>query len=118
MKLSLDSQRILDKVFASAPRGYSPFEVDEYLDKILNDYRLVEENELLSKKEVTLMNNKIKELEDKIVQLELENARLNRLVKNIKEGDNVTSDNIQLIQRVRTLEKWIYEHGGLPNNIK
>lgn len=118
MKLSLTSFDILNKTFTSSPRGYSPFEVDEYLDKILLDYRLIETNQLISKKELDEKEMKIKDLEEKVKSLEIENGKLSSKFKNIKDSDNVTSDNINLIQRINVLEKWIYNHGGNPKNIK
>lgn len=118
MKLSLTSTDILDKVFTHTPRGYSPYEVDEYLDKVLKDYRTVEENLLLSKKEASIQEDKIKELEARIKQLEIENGKLLSKMKNIKDSDKVTTDNIELIRRINALEKWVYNHGGVPSNIR
>ncbi len=44
IKLVLSSKEILNKTFKVAPKGYNAFEVDEFLDKILRDYKTIESN--------------------------------------------------------------------------
>ena len=42
LKLKLTSKEILNKIFPPSDRGYNAFSVDEFLDKVLEDYRTVE----------------------------------------------------------------------------
>lgn len=118
MKLSLTSKQILEKEFSGSPRGYSPFEVDEYLDKILKDYQLIESNVLITKKEFESQETKIKELKSKIKELEIANAKYASKLGGIKDSDKVTSNNLDLVKRIRAYEKFLYNHGFDPNNIR
>ena len=47
IKLFLSSEQILNHCFAAVPKGYDPLDVDEYLDRIIADYRTVESNLLI-----------------------------------------------------------------------
>ena len=53
IKLSLSSKQILNKEFRGQTPGYNPLEVDEFLDLILRDYKTIEENCLVGKKELS-----------------------------------------------------------------
>lgn len=118
IKLSFTSEEILNKKFPAAPKGYNPLEVDIYLDKILKDYQTVEQNNLLSKEEIDSLNNRIRSLEEDNKKLELENASYKNKLKNIKEVDNVSRDNINLVKKINTYEKFLWNHGFNPNTIK
>ena len=63
IKLKLNSEEILQTKFPNVPRGYDPLYVDEYLDKIIRDYRLVEENYLVDNSEIDAYKDKIYALE-------------------------------------------------------
>ena len=39
IKLKLNSKEILEMKFPNVPRGYDPLYVDEYLDKVIRDYK-------------------------------------------------------------------------------
>jgi len=116
-KLSLSSKEIVNKVFSGAPRGYSPFEVDEYLDKILKDYILVERNVLIDGSQMDEKDKKINELNEKIKALELENHKFKSKLEGISPSANVSSDNIKLLKKIDAYEKFIHKMGYNPNNI-
>ena len=118
IKLVLTAEQIGDKVFKGVPRGYDPYEVDKYLDQIIMDYEKIESNYLLSKTEVENMKKKIETLEKNKKELELEVGRYKAKYSNIKPTDNVTDDNINLIKRINTLEKFLWQNGFNPNTIK
>ena len=42
----LDAKKILDKEFHVDLKGYSPSEVDEFLDLVISDYQLYEQIEI------------------------------------------------------------------------
>ena len=118
IKLTLNSKEILEKQFSNVPRGYDPLEVDEYLDKVLRDYKTVEANFLVERRD-------IENLRDKINRLEKENGDLKILVKSyegrlkdIKDTDVVTIDNIDLVKKINRYEKFLYQHGYMPDDIK
>lgn len=118
IRLVLSSKEILNKVFKGVPRGYDPYEVDQYLDKIISDYQKVEENVLLAKDENQKLLNRIKELEKQNQNLEIELGKYKTKYDKIKPTDNVTDDNINLIKRIRTLETFLWQNGYNPNSIK
>jgi len=70
-KLVLTSKAILDKVFGSAPRGYNPLEVDQFLDLIIKDYMTVENNALVLKSSIKDLNDEIKKLKEENYNLQV-----------------------------------------------
>lgn len=75
-KMNFNSNTILKQKFATELAGYSPFEVDQYLDKIIEDYlnfntQIDELNQQLVQKE-----EKIRKSEDEISKLKLANQNL------------------------------------------
>ena len=118
IKLVLSSEEIGNKVFKGVPRGYDPYEVDKYLDQVIMDYEKVEANYLLSKTEIDNLKTKIDNLEKSKKELELQIGKLKAKYSNIKPTDNVTDDNIHLIRRINSLEKFLWQNGFNPNSIK
>lgn len=118
IKLKLSSNAILDKKFQATSRGYNPLEVDTFLDTIISDYMVVESNVLALKRDVDNLISKINDLEKQKRVLEVENGRYRTRFANIKESDNVTSDNIEYIKRINALEKFLWEKGYNPKDIK
>lgn len=118
IKLVLSSEEILNKVFRIVPRGYDALEVDTFLDGVLRDYRKLEESVILTNKEANDLKEEIKKLKLEKQNLEIELNRYQVRFKNIKEGDQVTTDNMELIRRINVLERFLYRNGFNPDNIK
>lgn len=118
IKLNLSAQDILDMKFSVAPRGYDSLQVDEYLDKVLRDYRLIESNCLVEKKEIDKLTAQLKQVEEEKKALEIENAKYKKRFEDIKDNKNVTVENIDLIKRIGVLEKYIFKTGVNPKTIK
>ena len=118
IKLNLNSKEILEMQFPNVPRGYDPLYVDEYLDKVIRDYKLVESNCLIESSEVDSLKSKIASLEKELDKLKIENEKYASRLKDINENDNVTIGNIDLIKRINVLEKFLYQHGYIPSQIK
>lgn len=118
IKLFLSSDEILNHVFAAVPKGYDPLDVDEYLDKILADYRTVEKNLLLKAEEKETLDKRIEELSNEVKRLEIENAKLRSRLSGIKPTDNVNADNINYIRRINQLETFLFNKGFDPTSIK
>lgn len=116
--LGMTSKQILDKVFKGCPRGYDPMEVDEFLDAIIKDYLNIESNVLVSKEEYLKMKNTINTLSNEKHSLEIELGKYKERFANIKTGDNVTNDNMELIKKINKYEKFLFNHGYNPYNIK
>ena len=118
VKLVLSSDQISEKFFKAVPRGYDPYEVDKFLDRVMHDYEKIEANQLLTNEEFEKLNAKIKTLEKEKADLELQVGRLKTKYAGVKEGDKVTDDNLDLIKRIRKLETFLWQNGFNPNNIK
>lgn len=118
MKLELTSQEILDNVFPLTPRGYDSLAVDEFLDQILRDYRRIEDNVLITKEEMEKKDNQIKQLEKEVELLKIELKKFQKRFSGIKENENVSMENIDLVKRIRTLETYLYRIGVNPTTIK
>ena len=119
VKLFLNSQTIVNHLFPVVGKNaYDATEVDKFLDLIIQDYRLVETNSLVLTKEYQNMKDKNKLLEVEKRNLEIEVEKYKAKVANIKSSDNVSTDNIELIKRIDTLEKFLWAHGYNPDTIK
>jgi len=118
IKLTLSKKELLSKQFTvGANHYYDALEVDTFLDSIINDYATVEKNTLLSKEELEELNKQMSTLEEKARRLELENASLNNKYGKLK-AKGVTEDNLSLLKRISVLEKFLWEHGYYPEQIK
>ena len=100
-KLNLNPEVILNKEFNIDFKGYTPSEVDSFLDSILDDYQTMEENvqELLDL--VSKLQNEVKELNKKNVELE---GR-----KKAFDLSNTTSySSVDVLKRISRLEEQVY----------
>ena len=118
LNLSLKSTEILDKKFKGAKNGYDSYEVDEYLDKVLSDYRLVEEKCLLNKKYYANIIKENEELKKTNEYLEISLKSYQDKLDGISDISKATSSNIDLLKRINKLEKFLWKEGFNPNNIK
>lgn len=118
MKLALTSQQLLLKVFPEAIYGYDPLGVDEFLDLVINDYKEVEKNHLLTKSEMMLLNSRLEKLRGENENLLVENKSLKKRLDGIKDSDTPNKNNIDLIKRIRKLENFLWKHGFNPDEIK
>lgn len=101
-EISLTPQEILDKDFKIDTRGYRPQEVDKYLDTIIGDYTkfisIIKKSES-EKKELIEENLRLKqELRDTKDKIEL-----------LKSTSNKEMTNIDMLRRISTLEKIVFE---------
>lgn len=99
-KTTLTTQTILDKNFNVDFKGYSPIEVDGFLDLVLEDYQIFEAN--------------MQKLIETIEHLKGENAALKaqnmELAGRQKATENTTSfSSIDLLKRVSRLEQEIFK---------
>ena len=119
LKLFLNSETIVNHLFQVVGKNaYDAAEVDKFLDLIIQDYKKVEENTLVLKREYDDLVGKNRTLEQEKRNLEVELERYKARFANIKSSDNVTSDNIELVRRINTLEKFLWANGYNPDTIK
>lgn len=118
IKLNLTSKLILDKEFTLINYGYDCDSVDEFLDKIISDYKRVEQNALLAKSEVENLKGSNESLKQRIRELEIENAKYKEVYELVQNNKNVTKDNLVLLNKISRYESWIYRQGVDPHTIK
>ena len=116
-QLNYSKDVLLNKKFKSADRGYDPLEVDEVLDKIIEDY---EKFEVSSSVDITSLMAEISELKKERArlneELQKEKSKFKYLPKDLKE---VHIDNYELLQRIGKLEAFIKENLNVnPDEIK
>jgi DivIVA domain-containing protein len=115
---NLTRDQILSKKFTPNVKGYDPDEVDDFLDLIIADYAAFERYMKESKgyiEELELGTNKLKAQNH---QLDIDNGKMKARLSGIKDTDQVTSSNIDLLQRINALEKFLYARGVDPTKIK
>lgn len=115
--ISLNSQLILKKVFTPDVKGYDADQVDEFLDQVARDYAAFEAYYNDSKSYIVDLETQLRKAREKGSELEVENARLNGRLAGIKDTDNVSSGNIDLLQRIQRLEKELFLRGVDPRKI-
>ena len=102
--IKLSPQGILDKEFNYDAKGYSPREVDSFLDDIIADY-----NEFA--KFVKAKEKEKKDLIEENNYLKNEMRKLKLEIESIKENSGLgkfTSNNVDLLRRISNLEKIVY----------
>ena len=102
-KLNLDPQTILDKEFPVDFKGYSPAEVDEFLDSVIQDYQIYE--------------RKIGELGEKLMAQERANASLKARIielesrqKVMEEAGQNSFNQVDILKRLSRLEQEVYKN--------
>ena len=117
-KINLRSSDILSKMFVPDVKGYDADEVDEYLDVIINDYRSYEKFVEETNEYIKQLETQLREAKEKFSELEVEYAKLSNRVSGIKQGTNVTPENIELLRRIDILEKALYKMGVDPRKLQ
>ena len=105
-KTNLTSNDILDKQFTIKPKGYDAEEVDDFLDQVIEDYKMFENLENQLKTEVKTNSFLRKQLGDLELENEILNKKLGEYRYSSSKGD---FGNIELLKKISELEAEIYE---------
>ena len=101
-KLNLTPEEILNKEFNVDFKGYSPAEVDNFLDTILDDYQKMEDNVQQLLDTVNTLQHQVKELTAKNVELEGRKMAF--------DLSNTTSySSVDILKRISRLEEQLYK---------
>jgi len=102
--ITLDVGAILDKQFGIEKQGYSPIEVDQFLDLIVRDYDAFDQI--------------ITDLREELENLKRENERLQQHVEELKgeasgEGNNASQNvnslsQLDILRRIARLEQEVF----------
>ena len=99
-KLNLTPEDILNKEFNVDFKGYSPAEVDNFLDNVLEDYQIMEENIQQLLDAVASLQNQIKDLTAKNIELEGRKMAF--------DLSNTTSySSVDILKRISRLEELV-----------
>lgn len=88
-KNQLSTKEILEKDFKTAMRGYNQVEVDEFLDKVIQDYDFFQ-------KEIEMLREENKKLQESQEQLKPQQTTANHQV------------NYDVLKRLSNLEKEVF----------
>ena len=103
IKLNLDSSMILEKQFDGQLRGYNALQVDKFLDLIIKDYKIIEENYLVEKGKVDDLKKDNAELQKQLDQLKIDYSKLKTQVGNIKDSNVVNNENINYVKKISAM---------------
>lgn len=121
LKLKLSASEINSKEFQAKNGGYDSLQVDRYLDLIVNDYIAFEQYENSTKKLYANYDELVKTCEiykTKLSESEYQRTLLQEKVEVLKQNEGNATSNIELLQRISTLEQALYNLGKDPSKIK
>lgn len=99
-KLNLTPEEIYNKQFQVDFKGYSLVEVDTYLDLILQDYQLMEEN-------VQELLDLVAKLQDQVKELQKKNVELEGKTRVIDLSKTTQYSSVDILKRISRLEEQI-----------
>jgi len=100
-KLNLTPEEILNKEFNVDFKGYSPNEVDAFLDSVLEDYQTMEEN-------VQQLLDAISSLQDQVRDLTAKNIELEGRKMAFDLSNTTSYSSVDILKRISRLEEQVY----------
>lgn len=100
-KLNLNPEEILNKEFNVDFKGYTPSEVDSFLDSVLDDYQTMEEN-------VQELLDLVSKLQEEVKELTKKNVELEGRKKAIDFTNTTSYSSVDLLKRLSRLEEQVY----------
>jgi len=119
-KLQLSGADILNRQFKANLKGYDALEVDQYLDRVLAEFRRYEKFVLEELPALEKAGEQLEKANARITALEVELAALSEKLNGLNKRDTTTINrtNLELHQRISALEKALYKLGEDPNKIR
>ena len=100
-KLNLNPEEILNKEFKVDFKGYTPGDVDAFLDVVLEDYQLMEEN-------VQELLDLVANLQDQVKELTRKNFELEGRKKAFDLANTTSYSSVDILKRISRLEEQVY----------
>ena len=100
-KLNLNPEEILNKEFNVDFKGYTPAEVDQFLDSILDDYQTMEEN-------VQELLDLVNKLQGQVKELTKKNVELEGRKKAFDLSKTTSYSSVDILKRISRLEEQVY----------
>ena len=119
--LKLSAKEINSKEFSGKNGGYDALQVDRYLDLIVNDYIAFEQFANNYKKLKSSYDDLLKTCQmykDKLSESEYQKALIKEELSLLKQNNGSNTSNIELLQRISSLEQALYNLGKDPSKIK
>ncbi len=116
--LNYSSKSLLDVKFEPTQKGYDALEVDQVLDRLIDDLKFYEQYYNDSRNYIRKLESEIKDLNDKIHEQEMEVAKVKNKYSGIKPGQVVTENNVDYLKRISKLEEALYKKGVDPESIR
>ena len=102
-KLNLDPQTILDKEFHVDFKGYSPAEVDDFLDLVIQDYQNYESRIAALQENLDSQQKSNASLKAKIIELESRQ-------KVMEDANSSSVSQVDILKRLSRLEQEVYKN--------
>ncbi|MBR5341614.1 MAG: DivIVA domain-containing protein [Erysipelotrichaceae bacterium] len=99
-KLNLTPEDILNKEFNVDFKGYSPAEVDNFLDNVLEDYQIMEEN-------IQQLLDAIQTLQDQVKDLTAKNIELEGRKMAFDLSNTTSYSSVDILKRISRLEELV-----------
>lgn len=107
--INLDIDTILNKDFNVEFKGYSPVEVDSFLDQVVQDYDTYQKTVADLNEQVKIYQNATDRLKARVIELE---NKINMLEKNNAENDSSPAVNnlsqVDILRRIARLEQEVF----------
>jgi len=101
-KLNLTAKEVLDKHFDKDFKGYSSDQVDDFLDVVIEDYQLMEEN-------VSELLNMINSLQAEVKSLQDRNVELEGMRKAFDLSKTTSYSSVDLLKRISRIEEEVFK---------
>ena len=104
-KVNLDIQTILDKQFDIDFKGYSPAEVDSFLDLVMEDYQTYQEITAELNQKIAELERTNASLRAKLIEEEGRTRALEQSATPAAQG----AANVDILKRISRLEEQVFE---------
>ncbi len=110
--MTLGSIKITDNC-----KGYDAYQVDTILDNVIEDYEFYEKFYKEAKSYIAELEEKVSNLKKQLQETEVELSKYKAKFDIIKDSDRVTSENIDLLTKIKKYENALYARGIDPTKL-
>ncbi|MDO4379024.1 MAG: DivIVA domain-containing protein [Erysipelotrichia bacterium] len=107
--INLDIDTILNKEFNIEFKGFSPIEVDSFLDQVVQDYDTYQKMIADLNEQVAMYQNATDKLKARVIELE---NKINMMEKNNAENESTPAVNnlsqVDILRRIARLEQEVF----------
>ncbi len=115
--LHLEPSTLYHKEFSGTNPGYDALQVDTFLDYVIEDYQTFEEYADSLENTIADYDVKFKVLNQQLSDVQAENANLKMRLDEIKQNDDASINNLDLLKKINLLEKELRKVGIDPKTV-